>query len=131
MEPAGNRREGDAVATRSSTVFGAGSEPPRAELAEVRLRVRPGLVLDLAEAAEAHRQLEGRSTVGKVVLRVPQAWRSTRLRGSSAGPGSHKGQRTKKKTPVATRATGVLKKNPAATYSPARFPAKYHRLWRA
>lgn len=46
-------------------------EALRAELAEGRLRVRPGLVLDLAEAAEAHRQLEGRSTVGKVVLRVP------------------------------------------------------------
>jgi hypothetical protein len=29
------------------------------------------LVLDLAQAAEAHRQLEGRGTVGKVVLRVP------------------------------------------------------------
>jgi NADPH2:quinone reductase len=46
-------------------------EALRAELAEGRLRVRPGLVLDLAQASEAHRQLEGRSTVGKVVLRVP------------------------------------------------------------
>ncbi|WP_164011836.1 quinone oxidoreductase family protein [Pyxidicoccus trucidator] len=41
------------------------------ELAEGRLQVRAGLVLDLAEAAEAHRQLEGRGTAGKVVLRVP------------------------------------------------------------
>lgn len=46
-------------------------EALRAELAEGRLRVRLGLVLDLAQAAEAHRQLEGRGTVGKVVLRVP------------------------------------------------------------
>lgn len=46
-------------------------EALRAELAEGRLQVRTGLVLNLAEAAEAHRQLEGRGTVGKVVLRVP------------------------------------------------------------
>jgi NADPH:quinone reductase-like Zn-dependent oxidoreductase len=43
----------------------------RAELTEGRLRVRAGLVLPLAEASAAHRQLEGRGTVGKVVLRVP------------------------------------------------------------
>jgi NADPH2:quinone reductase len=46
-------------------------EALRAELTEGRLQVRTGLVLKLAEAAEAHRQLEGRGTVGKVVLRVP------------------------------------------------------------
>ncbi|QSQ21659.1 quinone oxidoreductase [Pyxidicoccus parkwayensis] len=46
-------------------------EALRAELAEGRLQVRTGLVVDLAEAAEAHRQLEGRGTVGKVVLRMP------------------------------------------------------------
>ena len=46
-------------------------EAMRAELVEGRLRMQVGLVLDLAEAAEAHRQLEGRNTVGKVVLRVP------------------------------------------------------------
>lgn len=43
----------------------------RALLTEGRLRVHVGRVLALAEAAEAHRQLEGRRTVGKVVLRVP------------------------------------------------------------
>lgn len=36
-----------------------------------RPRVQLSLVLDLVQAAEAHRQLEGRGTVGKVVLRVP------------------------------------------------------------
>ncbi|MBZ4422637.1 quinone oxidoreductase [Myxococcus sp. RHSTA-1-4] len=46
-------------------------EALRAELVEGRLRMQVGLVLDLAQAAEAHRQLEGRNTVGKVVLRVP------------------------------------------------------------
>ncbi|MCP3142913.1 quinone oxidoreductase family protein [Pyxidicoccus xibeiensis] len=46
-------------------------EALRTEVAEGRLQVRLGLVLELAQAAEAHRQLEGRGTVGKVVLRVP------------------------------------------------------------
>nr|WP_246357609.1 zinc-binding dehydrogenase [Pyxidicoccus fallax] len=46
-------------------------EALRTELSEGRLRVQLGLVLELAQAAEAHRQLEGRNTVGKVVLRVP------------------------------------------------------------
>lgn len=41
-----------------------------AELAAGRLQVRLGLVVDWREAAEAHRQLESRGTVGKVVLRV-------------------------------------------------------------
>ncbi|MFP2906239.1 quinone oxidoreductase family protein [Pyxidicoccus sp. 3LFB2] len=41
------------------------------EMAEGRLQVRAGLALDLADAAKAHRQLEGRQTAGKVVLRVP------------------------------------------------------------
>nr|WP_164018444.1 zinc-binding dehydrogenase [Pyxidicoccus trucidator] len=49
----------------------SGAGALRRELAEGRLQVRAGLVLDLAEAAEAHRQLEGRGTAGKVVLRVP------------------------------------------------------------
>jgi len=34
------------------------------------LRVRIGLELPLAEAAEAHRRLEGRATTGKVLLRI-------------------------------------------------------------
>ena len=46
-------------------------EALRAELAAGRLQMRLGLVMDLAQAAEAHRQLETRGTVGKVVLRVP------------------------------------------------------------
>ncbi|MFP2931382.1 zinc-binding dehydrogenase [Pyxidicoccus sp. 3LG] len=41
------------------------------ELGAGRLQVRLGLVVELAQAAEAHRQLETRGTVGKVVLRVP------------------------------------------------------------
>ncbi len=41
-----------------------------AELAAGRLQVRLGLAVDWREAAEAHRQLESRGTVGKVVLRV-------------------------------------------------------------
>lgn len=45
-------------------------EALRAELVAGRLQVKPGLVLNLAQAAEAHRQLEGRGTVGKVILRV-------------------------------------------------------------
>ncbi|MDY7231727.1 quinone oxidoreductase family protein [Hyalangium rubrum] len=40
------------------------------EVAEQRLRILIGLKLPLAEAAEAHRRLEGRETVGKVVLTV-------------------------------------------------------------
>lgn len=46
-------------------------EALRALLTESRLRVHVGGVFALADAAEAHRQLEGRHTVGKVVLRVP------------------------------------------------------------
>ncbi|MFP2928865.1 quinone oxidoreductase family protein [Pyxidicoccus sp. 3LG] len=46
-------------------------EALRDELAAGRLQVRLGLVVELAQAAEAHRQLETRGTVGKVVLRVP------------------------------------------------------------
>jgi NADPH2:quinone reductase len=42
-----------------------------AQLAAGRLQVKLGLVVDLSEAAEAHRQLETRGTMGKVVLRVP------------------------------------------------------------
>jgi NADPH2:quinone reductase len=40
------------------------------EVSEGRLRVQIGLRLPLAQAAEAHRRLEGRDTVGKVVLTV-------------------------------------------------------------
>ncbi|XXF77978.1 quinone oxidoreductase [Myxococcaceae bacterium GXIMD 01537] len=40
------------------------------EVAEGRLRIELGLKLPLKEAAEAHRRLEGRETVGKVVLEV-------------------------------------------------------------
>lgn len=39
-----------------------------AEVVAKRLRIVVGLALPLARAEEAHRQLEGRSTVGKVVL---------------------------------------------------------------
>ncbi|WP_224361739.1 quinone oxidoreductase family protein [Hyalangium versicolor] len=39
-------------------------------VAEGKLRILIGLKLPLAEAAEAHRRLEGRETVGKVVLTV-------------------------------------------------------------
>ncbi|WP_342377492.1 quinone oxidoreductase [Myxococcus stipitatus] len=35
------------------------------------LKVKLGLVVDLSDAARAHRELETRATVGKVVLRVP------------------------------------------------------------
>lgn len=41
-----------------------------AEVTAKRLRVVVGLALPLSQAEEAHRQLEGRGTVGKVVLRV-------------------------------------------------------------
>ncbi|ATB41729.1 NADPH:quinone reductase [Cystobacter fuscus] len=40
------------------------------DVADGRLRILIGLKLPLAEAAEAHRRLEGRETVGKVVLTV-------------------------------------------------------------
>ncbi|PTL78895.1 quinone oxidoreductase [Vitiosangium sp. GDMCC 1.1324] len=40
------------------------------DVSEGRLRILIGLKLPLAEAAEAHRRLEGRETVGKVVLSV-------------------------------------------------------------
>lgn len=40
------------------------------DVSEGRLRIHIGLKLPLAEAAEAHRRLEGRETVGKVVLTV-------------------------------------------------------------
>ncbi|WP_224245103.1 quinone oxidoreductase family protein [Hyalangium gracile] len=40
------------------------------DVSEGRLRILIGLKLPLAEAAEAHRRLEGRETVGKVVLTV-------------------------------------------------------------
>ncbi len=40
------------------------------EVSEGRLRVQIGLRLPLEQAAEAHRRLEGRDTVGKVVLAV-------------------------------------------------------------
>lgn len=41
------------------------------EVSRGKLRILVGLKLPLAEAAEAHRRLEGRETVGKVVLNVP------------------------------------------------------------
>jgi NADPH2:quinone reductase len=40
------------------------------EVSRGRLRILVGLKLPLAEAAEAHRRLEGRETVGKVVLTI-------------------------------------------------------------
>jgi NADPH2:quinone reductase len=40
------------------------------EVSQGRLRILVGLKLPLAQAAEAHRRLEGRQTVGKVVLTV-------------------------------------------------------------
>jgi NADPH2:quinone reductase len=41
------------------------------EVSRGRLRILVGLKLPLEQAAEAHRRLEGRETVGKVVLTVP------------------------------------------------------------
>jgi hypothetical protein len=77
--------------------------------------------------------------------RRPRRLQRTDRRGSRPMPGgpirkaerastsSTRGRRTRKRRrPPAPEGTdGRQSKNPAATYSPARFPAEYHRLWRA
>uniref|UniRef100_UPI00389934FA zinc-binding dehydrogenase n=1 Tax=Myxococcus dinghuensis TaxID=2906761 RepID=UPI00389934FA len=97
-------------------------------LAARRLSVKLGLVVELAEAAQAHARRWAR-------------WCCACPESHAAGPGGPRGPRAgsrrprpgprKTKSPRRTRRRGLLKKNPAATYSPTRFPAEYHRLWRA
>ena len=43
-------------------------ENPQLEVQSGELKLHIGLTLPLSEAVEAHRQLEGRETVGKILL---------------------------------------------------------------
>ena len=57
---------GDYTATREELLDRANEVLGWVGSGELKLRV--GLTLPLAEAAEAHRQLEGRETTGKILL---------------------------------------------------------------
>ena len=57
---------GDYTSTREELLYRANEVIEWVSLGELRIRV--GLTLKLSEAAEAHRQLEGRETTGKILL---------------------------------------------------------------
>ncbi len=60
---------GDYTATRDELLQRAQEVLGWVQAGELKLHI--GLSLPLAEASEAHRQLEGRETVGKVLLTPP------------------------------------------------------------
>jgi NADPH2:quinone reductase len=57
---------GDYTSTREELLYRANEVIEWVSSGELRIRV--GLTLKLSEAAEAHRQLEGRETTGKILL---------------------------------------------------------------
>ena len=57
---------GDYTATREELLYRANEVLDWVNTGELKLRI--GLTLPLSEAVEAHRQLEGRQTTGKILL---------------------------------------------------------------